>query len=607
MTASPGWRNSIVRLGLWFGLLTGFGEVTLLGLRRYVLHRFLFLGQDSAWMVPVADGLCFLVAGLLLALGHRLWPTRVTGAIAAGVLAGLSIFTLLLMYGPLHRAAAVLIAVGIGFQVSRILAPRFDRFMAMTARSLPLLLVLLVVTGATVRGLRLWTEHRAARVRPAAVAGAPNILLIVLDTVRSLSLSLYGYERATTPELDAWAVKTIRFGRALSTAPWTLPSHGTMFTGRFPHEMSAGWRTPLDGHFPTLAEVLESHGYRSAGFVANTMFCSYETGLDRGFAHYEDYPVNPGRVLFSSTLGKLLAVSPFFRYRAVRKRAAEVNREFLSWIDEQREPRPFFAFLNYYDAHGPYQPPAPFDAKFGDASRRRELEQMREDSPARQWSPEVIQAAKAAYDGSIAYMDAELGNLFRELDRRGLTQNTLIIVTSDHGEEFGEHGVFWHGNSLYRPSVQIPLVMKLPGVQPVVRLVEDPVSLRDLPATIMNVALPGVSHPFPGASLSRFWQSERRDPTRAGADTLVQEVNYDPGLPSETPVSKGPMRAVVLDGARMIRRGDGYEELFDFNQDSAEARNLATAGEAGPQLERLRAALKTLAPLRQPADSGHRP
>ena len=606
MNTSSGRSGPVVRLALWFGLATGFGEVMLLGLRRYVLHRFLFLGQDAAWMVPVADALCFLAVGLLLALAHRWWPRRFTAPAVAGVLTGLSIFALLLMYGPLHQVASILIAVGIGYQASRFLAPRFDRFLTVVGRTLPVLVVLLLVTAGMVRGLKLWNEHRAVRLRPAPLAGAPNILLIVLDTVRSLSLSVYGYERVTTPELERWAPNTVRFARALSTAPWTLPSHSTMFTGHFPHEMSADWRTPLDGRYPTLAEVLESHGYRSAGFVANTMYCSYETGIQRGFAHYEDYPVNLGRILFSSTLGKLVGVSSFFRDRAIRKRAAEVNREFLSWLDRDREPGPFFAFLNYYDAHGPYQPPVPFDQKFGDASRRKELEQMREDAPALQWPPEVIHAAKDAYDGSIAYMDAQLGNLFRELDRRGLTQNTLIIVTSDHGEEFGENGVFWHGNSLYRPSVQIPLLMKLPGGLPTVHVVDDPVSLRDLAATIMSVALPGVAHPFPGASLSRYWLSERRD-SAATADTLLQEVNFDPRLPSNTPVSKGPMRAVVLDGGRLIRRGDGYEELFDFNRDSSETSNLATSPEAGARLEQLRGALKALVPVRAPADSAHRP
>jgi arylsulfatase A-like enzyme len=550
-------------------------------------------------MVPVADALLFLTVGLLLVLAHRWRPNLVTLPFIAGVLSALSAFALLIMYGPLHRAAAVLIAIGLGYQAARMLRSRMDRLDLLVRRTLPVMAGLVLAALAVSRGLGVWTQHKAESVRPALVAGAPNILLIVLDTVRSLSLGLYGYERATTPELQAWAQAGVRFDRALSTAPWTLPSHATMFTGHFPHELTADWRTPLDAQYPTLAEVLESHGYRTGGFVANTMYCSYETGLERGFAHYEDYPVNPARILFSSTLGKLVGVSPFFRYRAVRKRAAQVNHDFLSWLDGDREARPFFAFLNYYDAHGPYQPPAPFDQKFGDSSRREELEQMREDAPARQWPPEVIRAAKDAYDGSIAYMDAQLGDLFRELDRRGLTQSTLIIVTSDHGEEFGEHGVFWHGNSLYRPSVQVPLIFKLPGSPPPVREVATPVSLRDLAATIMAVSLPDVAHPFPGKSLSRFWGPGQE--SAVATDTLLQEVNYDSGLPRNTPVSKGPMRAVVLEGDRMIRGGDGTEELFEFDRDPWERHNLADTAAAAPRLERLHAALKAILP---PASSG---
>jgi hypothetical protein len=121
-------------LALWFGLATGFGEVMLLGLRRYVLHHFLFLGQDAAWMVPVADALCFLAVGLLLALAHRWWPRRFTAPAVAGVLTGLSIFALLLMYGPLHQVASILIAVGIG--QPRGSSPPLDR-LTVVGRTLP--------------------------------------------------------------------------------------------------------------------------------------------------------------------------------------------------------------------------------------------------------------------------------------------------------------------------------------------------------------------------------------------------------------------------------------------------------------------------------------
>jgi arylsulfatase A-like enzyme len=585
----------VLHIALWFGLLTGFGEVLLLAFRRFVLHRFLFLGLNAAWMAPVTDGLIFLVVGLVLAFAHRLWPVRISPQMASGGLAALAVFALLSMFGPLHRLAGALLALGIGAQVALLLRSRFERFHAVASRTLPILGLLLFIDLTVIRGYRVWSEHHAVAARPAPASRAPNVLLIVLDTVRSLSMSLYGYARTTSPELDRWGQHAVRFEHALSTAPWTLPSHATMFTGRFPHELSAGWRAPLDGTYPTLAEVLESHGYRTAGFVGNLTYCSRETGLDRGFAHYDDYPLDPARFLVSTALGRFLESSHLLPHRAIRRRAAQVNAEFLSWLDRDQSPRPFFVFLNYFDAHAPYEPPGPFDTRFGDSPHRRELTRMRETAPATEWPPEVVQAAKDAYDGGIAYMDEELGRLFRELDRRGLGENTLIIVTSDHGEEFGEHGVFWHGNSLYRASVAVPLLIKLPGPAPAVKQVPGPVSLRDLAATVMAVSLPQASHPFPGRSLERFWNGEPGDQV---PDTLLQEVNYDPGLPTRTPVSKGPMRAIVLEGRRLIRSGDGDEELFDFENDADEGDDLSDAPAASSTLEQLHAALRAaLAPL----------
>ena len=132
---------------------------------------------------------------------------------------------------------------------------------------------------------------------------AANVILIVLDTVRAESLSLYGYHRDTTPNLTRLAARGVRFDRAFATAPWTAPSHASMFTGRWCHELSVGWNRPLDGTSPTLAEFLGARGYATAGFVANTTYCSYETGLDRGFAHYEDYDVTLHAVLLCSCAG----------------------------------------------------------------------------------------------------------------------------------------------------------------------------------------------------------------------------------------------------------------------------------------------------------------
>ena len=157
--------------------------------------------------------------------------------------------------------------------------------------SFPCLLALVLVVAGLVFGGDWLKEWREAR-RPLPPADSPNVLLIVLDTVRADHLSLYGYQRATTPTLERLAKRAIRFDEARATAPWTLASHASMFTGRLPHELAVKWQTPLRTGFPTLAEYLGSQGYATAGFVANTEYCSYDTGLDRGFTHYEDYVID---------------------------------------------------------------------------------------------------------------------------------------------------------------------------------------------------------------------------------------------------------------------------------------------------------------------------
>src|SRR5207302_1043365 len=195
-------------------------------------------------------------------------------------------------------------------------------------------------------------------------------------------------ERPTTPRLERLAKQGIRFDEARATAPWTLASHASFFTGRWPHELGVEWLTPLRGNFPTLAEYLGSHGYATAGFVANSVYCSYDTGLDRGFTYYEDYlfdlqHLRPLRTALLveyawdgvSNLGLWLSQSlprvrfhPWLRWLSAtnRKHAGSINREFIDWFSQRPEPqRPFFAFLNYLDAHAPYLPPEGSPFPFG--------------------------------------------------------------------------------------------------------------------------------------------------------------------------------------------------------------------------------------------------
>ncbi|MEJ7712604.1 MAG: sulfatase-like hydrolase/transferase [Pyrinomonadaceae bacterium] len=556
---------SVFLLASWFGLLTGLAEVFILGTQKFLFHQTIGHGPEIVWMEPAANLFNFAVVGVILLPVSRLWPMLAAPRLITSAFAFLAAFSVLFMFHPqLHKYAAMLLAVGLAVQTCRLVTAHADGFRLLMRRTIWWMAA--VVAGLTVSfyGWQLVSEQRALAKLPSAAANAPNVLLIVLDTVRAQNLSLYGYGRSTTPQLERLAQGGVRFDRALSTAPWTLPSHASMFTGRYPHEVSANWLTPLDATHPTLAEVLSARGYLTAGFVANTGYGSYEHGLNRGFVHYEDFFVSPGAIISSSSLGRYIADSRRLRrvignYQTLgRKSAAKVNRDFLRWLS-QKDERPFFVFLNYYDAHAPYVPHKPFNIKFG-------LNKPVEPNPLahkKDVNPQEIQAMIDGYDSSIAYLDQQLGLLFDELKRRRILENTLVIITSDHGEEFGEHDLFDHGNTLYLPSVHVPLLILFPERVPAGSS-SDLVTLRDLPATVTDLLQLDDEVSFPGSSLARYWCSACESDSRQGASPLLSEVNYARNVPPWLPVSKGDMKSLIIDSLRYVKNGDGREEALQL-------------------------------------------
>jgi arylsulfatase A-like enzyme len=249
---------------------------------------------------------------------------------------------------------------------------------------------------------------------------------------------------------------------------------------------------------------------------------------------------------------------------------------------ERREQRPFFAFLNYYEAHEPYLPPSPFDTMFGPAGLRRldgTVQGMRLAFPPNRqsWSVEEHAAEKRAYDASLAYLDSELGKLFDELRARDLLKNTIVIVTSDHGEQFGEHGLFVHGNSLYSQNTVVPFIIAYPPGVAAGAVAEYPVTTSDIPATIADLAGFGAGAPFPGTSVFAS-----RDRTRP----VLGEV-----LPLEDKTAparlRGQLRSLVSDSLHWLLNADGSEELYDWRTDPAEVTNLVGESNAS-----LRAALR---------------
>jgi arylsulfatase A-like enzyme len=205
-----------------------------------------------------------------------------------------------------------------------------------------------------------------------------------------------------------------------------------------------------------------------------------------------------------------------------------------------------------------------------------------------------VREERDAYDGAIAYLDQSLAELAATLARRGLSESTLIVITSDHGEEFDEHGVFEHGYSLYLPSLRVPLVIRWPGRVPAGRRVEVPVSLRDLPATIVDLVGLSRASPFPGQSLARYWRSGAAERPANGA--IRMEVSRADGQPPWFPTSRGDMQAVVVHGMHYIRNGDGGEELYRIVSDPWERQDLASSSVHRDDLHLLRAMLQAGAP-----------
>jgi arylsulfatase A-like enzyme len=594
--------SSLLTLAVWIGLVTGFAELAALG-PDLIGPRFCLCSRDALWMTPAFDALLFALIGLGLTVVAR--SGRISWRVAAGILAGMGVGLALMHFPRLHILARLALAVGVAVQVTRLLAGRVPRASRAVRRSLPWLAASVCAIAAVTVGLRTFQERLLERSRPAAASGAPNILLLILDTVRAANLSLYGYARATSPELERFAERGIVFDRAFSPASWTTPSHASMFTGRWAIDLDADWRQALGRRWPTLAQVLRGRGYATAGFVANEVYAGWESGLMRGFEHYDDYPLTLLSAMQGTGFGQAMysqirsVIAPLFkrlpllwRLRVPRQNqhrpANEINQAFLHWLD-RNSAAPFFVFLNYMDAHSPFTPVDSFRYRYAAPEARQLSDEAWDGEPENPLTPADVWPKQAVYDGSIAYLDSQLGDLFRELERRHLLDNTLVIVTADHGEEFAEHGLVDHGNSLYRLSVQVPLVIRFDGQVPAGRRVTTPVSLRNVAATILElIKTDGAA--LPGRSLARFWAGGDTSP-----DTIVTGIREVENKPAWYPASQGDLNSVAFDGWRYIRNeGNGAEELFEFENDILERWNLIGSTRGDALLPRYRAAVASL-------------
>jgi hypothetical protein len=609
----------VIVAAFWLAMATGFAEGLYLLVRSEILGSLLFVHRGFFWMAPLAQLSFFAVPGILLAGAARLRPTRNFLAVSVTLLSLMGWLSLLLLVPGLQFWAWILASGGLATATGRLFTSHQDRCVLFFRRSAVWMGILLVFVAAVQAIVTSWREATAVASVPPAEEQAPNVLLIVLDTVRADALELYGADREVAPNLCELASRGVVFEQAWATSSWTLPSQAGMFTGRLPHELSADWKSPLDDSHPTLAEELSARGWLTGGFVGNTYYCSRETGLARGFTHYKDYRFSLADFALCTALGRKLLLSQL-PAQFGRKSASEVDNEFFQWL-QRREGRPFFAFLNYFDAHDPYVAPPAF--------RRYEPNGGDEALFVRNWwwvrkeklSADQIAILQGAYEDCVRGLDWNVGQMLDRLRRWGELENTLIIITSDHGEHFAEHDLFLHGNSLYEPLLHVPLIVVWPGEVPADKRVDTPVSLSGLPNTIMELL--GKAPQFPGDSWVRHWEDVGPPdrpagllspalPMNAGRPTgarthgrstsncrtlarpesiVAAELASQPDHPAchgRSPIAHGPMHCVREGSLKYIRRGDGTEEVYDLAQDPLEQNNVAGCLSYSAAVHRLR-------------------
>ena len=414
---------------------------------------------------------------------------------------------------------------------------------------------------------------------PATARDRPDLVLIVIDTLRADHLGSEGYGRPTSPNIDRLAAQGTRFANAFAPSSWTRPSIASLFTSRAPSEHGAVTvDRPLPAALPTLAESLRDAGYQTLGVSANFVHVSRDAGMARGFASWHAFS-KPA----SESDAELLWSAVDARGRQVTRRApraGEVNREILKRIPAVRE-RPLFLYAHYMEPHSPYSPPEAQRLAFARKTSASRPPVVTDETlldlasrgatlgaAERRWLVDL-------YDAEIASVDAAIGALLEALDARGIGSNAVVLVTSDHGEELGEHGGWFHAQTLHAESLRVPLVVTGPGV-PRGASRSEPVDLLDVPTTLL--ALAGVAPPPAMRGRVLLGAEPTRDlATRELATRdLVAELHVDPTLEARLRPRRDQI-ALTRWPWKAIAERDGSVRVYQLERDPAEAASLGVA------------------------------
>jgi arylsulfatase A-like enzyme len=385
--------------------------------------------------------------------------------------------------------------------------------------------------------------------RPSSNPKSPNIILITLDTTRADRMGFLGSPRGLTPSLDALAKQSAVFTRAYAQVPLTPPSHATILTGTYPqfHQVNKIEQAFLAPDLPYAPDILRANGYRTAAFVSAIVLEAnplYAPGFDRGFQTYDAdfHNGQPGEDI----------------YHTVRHRGETTVAHALGWLNKHPQG-PFFMWLHLYDAHDPYDPPEPYKSRY----------------------------ASAPYDGAIAYQDAVVGKLLRQLKLLGLYDGAIIAVTADHGESLGAHGEDTHGVFLYDETIHVPLLIKLPQASGGGKRITNRVELVDILSTLLQEAGIEIPKEVQGKSLLALMQAgaAENDLSKAWGEAYAESdyARTEYGWSAEQALRTGKYLYI------QAPRRELYEEGADANAEhNLASSSAAVADTLASQLEDFR-------------------
>lgn len=544
------------------------------------MNRMLGVSAEILWISPVFNLLLFASVGIVLSAVNYLFPNLKILQVSVFLFVFMSVFSWLglSLINYVNFLALVIFSLGIAAAFTRRYQKADEKFTGFWRRSLPILIGVVLLLWIGIQGSAYLREKVSLTRLPEAKPQSPNVLFVVIDTLRADHLSSYNYQRLTSPNIDRIGREGAIFKHAISTSSYTLPSHVSLITGQYNFQHGSEWDTfkaLKENPVPTLAEVLKEEGYRTAGFSANLFWVTREQGFDRGFLRYEDFFTSIMDMMYRTAYGRVIEKHVMrrigFEDIPARKRAEDINNAVLDWVRRSNNA-PYFIFINYMDAHDPYLPPQPYREMYSELKEPGGVLNCSVERCDPALTPEERQAEIDAYDGAINYLDENFNDLLVSLKESGNLDNTVIVITSDHGEAFNEHSLYLHGNSLYLEEIHVPLFFWWPGQIPGGAAIEQPVTNAAISATLFDLL--DIQDPNPQAldSLRNLWEGKDQPANKSAA---LSEISKQSWKPERAPVSQNSIKSITDIQGHLISNGDTGIEFYDWKNDPGEIKDLS--------------------------------